>query len=82
MSQNRYIEKFKHKTDSELEYILEHRKKYNEQAISASIEILKERKGQSSKLESLESEIILYISKTAPKIVENNPENNIITFLE
>jgi len=81
MSQNRYIQKFKHKTDSELEYILEHRKKYNEQAISASIEILKQRNGQSSKLESIESEIIFEKEKKEiarnKTIEEEKKENNI-----
>ncbi len=57
MSENRLIEKFQRKTDSELEYILENKKSYNEQAVAASIHILKERNGKTPKLESIENEI-------------------------
>ena len=57
MKENRFIEKFQYKTDSELDYIIENREKYNEQAINASIQILKERNGESENLESVENEI-------------------------
>ena len=57
MSENKFIEKFQHKTDSDLEYILENKQSYNEQAVSASIQLLKERNGQSIELESVENEI-------------------------
>ena len=57
MSENRYIEKFQSKTDSELEYILENKKDYNPQAVEASIYILKERNGKTAVLESVENEI-------------------------
>ncbi|WP_445456450.1 hypothetical protein [Flavobacterium sp. HNIBRBA15423] len=57
MNENKFIEKFQNKTDSELEYILENKKSYNEQAISASIHILKERNGKTSEIETVENEI-------------------------
>ncbi|WP_445712292.1 hypothetical protein [Flavobacterium sp.] len=57
MNENKYVEKFQNKTDSELEYILENKEKYNEQAIFASIQILKDRNGKTGELESVESEI-------------------------
>jgi hypothetical protein len=57
MNDNKYVEKFQNKTDAELEYILENNEKYNEQAVFASIEILKDRNGKSPELESVESEI-------------------------
>lgn len=57
MNENRFIKKFQHKTNSELEYILKNKKSYNEQAVDASINILKERKGKSPELDSIESKI-------------------------
>ena len=52
MNENKFIKKFQNKTDSELEHVLENKESYNEQAISASIQILKERNGQSTELET------------------------------
>ncbi|WP_108805521.1 hypothetical protein [Aquimarina sp. Aq107] len=57
MSKNKFIQKFQNKTNSELEYIIENKKNYNEQAVSASIQILKDRNGQSLELETIENEI-------------------------
>jgi len=42
MTENKFIAQLRHKTDSELESIVENREKYNDQAVNASIEILKE----------------------------------------
>jgi len=82
MSENKFIEKFQHKTDSELEYILENKKNYNEQAVLASIQILKERNGESSELKSVEKEIETEKEKkeiTQQKAVEENKKKNNIT---
>ncbi len=57
MNENIYFTKFQSKTDSELEYILENKEKYNEQAVSASIQILKNRNGKTPELEIVENEI-------------------------
>ena len=57
MNENKFIEKFQNKNDSELKYIIENKKSYNEQAVSASIEILKKRNGESSELKEIEKEI-------------------------
>ncbi|NAY90604.1 hypothetical protein GTQ34_01620 [Muricauda sp. JGD-17] len=81
MSENRFIEKFQHKTDSELEYILENKKSYNEQAVAASIHILKERNGKTPELESVESEIKIEKEKKEiareKTIKEHKKKNNI-----
>ncbi len=82
MSDNRFIEKFQHKTDSELEYILENQKNYNEQAIVASIHILKERNGKSPKLEFIETEIKIEKEKkeiARKKTIEQDERKNNIT---
>ncbi|CAM1361723.1 conserved membrane hypothetical protein [Tenacibaculum litopenaei] len=82
MSENRFIEKFQHKTDSELEYILENKKSYNEQAVAASIHILKERNGNTPELESVESEIKIEKEKkeiTREKTIEEHKKKNNIT---
>ncbi len=82
MNENRFIEKFQHKTDSELEYILENKKSYNEQAIAASIHILKERNGKTPELESVESEIKIEKEKkeiAREKIIEENKKKNNLT---
>lgn len=82
MSENRFIEKFQHKTDSELEYILENKKGYNEQAIAASIHILKERNGKTPELESVESEIKIEKEKkeiAREKTFEEHKKKNNIT---
>ncbi|MFG6686188.1 hypothetical protein ACGK9U_06375 [Mariniflexile sp. HNIBRBA6329] len=70
MNENKFIEKFQRKTDSELEYILENKKSYNEQAVSASIQILRERNGESSQLKSIEKEI--EIEKEEKEITQRN----------
>ena len=57
MSENRFIEKFKNKTDSELENILNNKNKFDVKAVSASIHILKERNGKSIEIETVENEI-------------------------
>ncbi len=57
MKENRFIEKFQHKTNAELQYILDNKKGYNPQAVAASVHILKERNGESPELQSLEREI-------------------------
>jgi len=59
MNENKFIQKFQNKTDSELEYILDNKNSYNDQAISASIQILKDRNGQSEKLTAIEKDIAL-----------------------
>ncbi|RSK41321.1 hypothetical protein [Mangrovimonas spongiae] len=82
MSENRFIEKFQNKTDSELEYILENKKSYNEQAIAASIHILKERNGKTPELESVESEIKLEKERkeiACEKTIEEQKKKNNIT---
>ncbi|MFL1013603.1 hypothetical protein [Flavisericum labens] len=81
MSENKFIEKFQHKTDSELEYILENKKSYNEQAVSASIQILKERNGESSELKSVEKQIETEKEKKEiiqrKEVEESKKKNNI-----
>lgn len=81
MSNNKYIEKFQSKTDSELEYILENKNNYNEQAVEASILILKERNGKTTKLESAEREIKIGKEKKeiarSKTVVEHKKKNNI-----
>jgi len=59
MKENRFIEKFQHKTDVELEYILKNKTSYNAQAITASIQLLKDRNGQSIELDSVEKELAI-----------------------
>jgi hypothetical protein len=82
MNENKFIEKFQHKTDSELEYILENKQSYNEQAVSASIQILKERNGKSIELESAENEIEVAKEKKEiiqRKVVEEEKRKSNIT---
>jgi len=82
MNENKFIEKFQLKTDSELEYILENKQSYNEQAVSASIQILKERNGQSIELESVENEIEVAKEKKEiiqRKVVEGEKKKSNIT---
>ncbi len=57
MNNNRYVEIFQAKSDLELENILENKESYNEDAISAAFLLLKERKGLTSNLETVASEI-------------------------
>ena len=82
MNENRFIDKFQQKTDSELEYILENKKNYNEQAVEASIHILKERNGITDKLESIETKINTGKEKkeiAREKIIEEDRKRNNIT---
>ena len=82
MSENKFIEKFQNKTDSELEYILENKKSYNEQAVFASIQILKARNGESSELKSVVEEIETEKEKkkiTQRKAIEENKKKDNIT---
>jgi hypothetical protein len=82
MNENKFIEKFQHKTDSDLEYILENKQSYNEQAVSASIQLLKERNGQSIELESVENEIEVAKEKKdiiQRKVVEEEKKKSNIT---
>jgi len=82
MNENKFIEKFQNKTDSELEYILENKKSYNEQAVFASIEILKKRNGESSELKAVEKDIESEKEKkeiTQQKAVEENKKKDNIT---
>ena len=58
MSKNIFIEKFQDKTDAELQNIISDKKKYVEKARLASIQILKERNGNSQELENAEKELI------------------------
>ncbi|MFL0354800.1 hypothetical protein [Xanthomarina sp. GH4-25] len=82
MNENKFIEKFQHKTDSDLENIIENKGSYNEQAVSASIHILKERNGKSSKLETVEKEIKVEKEKTLiaqKKFIEEEKKKSNIT---
>ena len=82
MSENKFIEKFRNKTDSELEYILENKKSYDEKAVSASIHILKERNGKSPEIETVENEIKIEKEKkqiAQKKFVEEEKKKNNIT---
>ena len=63
MNENRFIEKFQKKTDSELKFILENRKKYNEKALAAAIYILNDRNGKSPEIETIENIIKIEKSK-------------------
>ena len=82
MSENKFIEKFQNKTDSELEYILENKKNYDEKAVSASIYILKKRNGKSPEIETVENEIKIEKEKKQidqKKFVEEEKKKNNIT---
>jgi hypothetical protein len=68
MNENRFIEKFQKKTDSELKFILENRKKYNEKAVAAAIYIINERNGKSPEIETIENIIKIEKSKKKEKI--------------
>lgn len=57
MNENTYVEKFQKKTDAELRYILENKKKYNEEAVFASIQILRDRNPSSTDLEKISDDI-------------------------
>lgn len=55
MTENKFIKKFRQKTESELKFILENKKNYNKQAVAAAISILNERKGVSVEIKSVEN---------------------------
>jgi len=81
MSENIFLDKFKDKSNSELEYIIENRKNYNKSAVLASIQLLKERNPESNKIvEKVEEEIsfeakkaIATQKKESVKIKKFNP---------
>jgi len=57
MIKNIFVEKFSHKTDSELEHIISNKKSYTEEAINAAIILLEKRNVTSSELEKAQKEI-------------------------
>ena len=57
MKQNKFIEKFKDKTDAELEEIIGNKKAYIEQARIAAIELLKSRNGNSESVAHFEKDM-------------------------
>ncbi|MEW2920414.1 hypothetical protein AB1A65_03025 [Muricauda sp. ANG21] len=57
MNKYKFVEKFQDKTDSELQNIISDKKSYVEEARFASLQILKERNGNSPELETLEKEL-------------------------
>lgn len=57
MNKNIFYKKFQEKNDSVLKQILIDKHKYTEQAITASLQILKERNGQTPDLEIVQKEI-------------------------
>ena len=82
MNENRYIEKFQTKTNSELEYILENKEKYNEKAVSASIQILTERNGKTPEIETVENEMLVVEEKKInqqKKIIEKTKKKSFLT---
>tara|TARA_B110000908_G_C10223319_1_gene436537 strand:- start:1196 stop:1816 length:621 start_codon:yes stop_codon:yes gene_type:complete len=82
MNENRYIEKFQTKTNSELEYILENKEKYNEKAVSSSIQILTERNGKTTEIETVENEIQVAKEKKIiqqKKVVEETKKKSFLT---
>jgi hypothetical protein len=82
MNENRYIEKSQTKTNSELEYILENKEKYNEKAVSASIQILTERNGKTSEIETVENEMQVAKEKKViqqKKIIEKTKKKSFLT---
>jgi hypothetical protein len=82
MKENKFLEKFQNKTDSELEYILENKKSYDEKAVSASIHILKERNGITPEIETVENDIKTEKEKkkiAQKKFVEEEKKKNNIT---
>ncbi len=82
MNENKYFKIFQNKSDSELEHILENKEKYNEHAVFASIQILKDRNGKSAELETIETEIQVTKEKkivAQRKIVEDEKKKNNIT---
>ena len=82
MSKNKFIEKFQDKTDSELRNIISDKKSYAEEARLASIQILKERNGNSLELETAEKELSKAKEKEATiqkQDVEEQKKKNYLT---
>ena len=82
MNENKYLEKFQTKTNSDLEYILENKEKYNEKAVSASIQILTERNGKTATIETAENEIKAAKEKKIvqqKKLTEETEKKNFLT---
>ncbi|GGG44762.1 hypothetical protein [Bizionia arctica] len=82
MNDNIYIDKFQKKTDSELEAIIEHKEKYNDEALLATIEVLKSRNRESAIFETIETEIQLSKENEilAQKLtIEEDKKNNNIS---
>jgi len=87
MSKNIFLEKFKHKTDSELEHILSNKKTYTEEARSAAINLLEKRNVTSSELEKAQKEIdikkdkkIVGVNKTIGLIFHSQKSIGIASF--
>ncbi len=87
MSKNRFLEKFKHKTDSELEYILFNKKTYTDEARNAAIILLEKRNVKSSELEKAQKEIgvkkdkkIVGVNKTIGLILHSQKSIGIASF--
>lgn len=79
MNENTYINTFQNKTDAELESLLKNKEKYNDQAILASAQILKNRNGQSLELETIINEIEAIKEKkmvTQKKAIEEQEKKN------
>jgi hypothetical protein len=68
MSKNRFLEKFKNKSDSELEEIIADNKTYVDEARKAAVELLKFRENQSEDLAICKKEIA---NKEEPKNGKN-----------
>ena len=87
MSDNRFLEKFEHKTDSELEHILSNKKTYTEEARNAAIILLEKRSVKPSELEKAQKEVdirkdkkIVGVNKTIGLILHSQKSIGISTF--
>jgi hypothetical protein len=79
MSENRFLKKYKTRTDSELERIISDKEGYVEDARVAALELLKERNGQTELIDKAEIEINL-IKEKRTTIIEKRIENEKETF--
>lgn len=80
MKKNKFLDSFKTKTDSQLVHILNNKEKYTELAISASLQILTERKYDSFEILKIEDEIIEYRQKeTLSKALEEEKKKEYAT---
>tara|TARA_R110002049_G_scaffold16388_8_gene65346 strand:+ start:4485 stop:5102 length:618 start_codon:yes stop_codon:yes gene_type:complete len=59
MSENKFLEKFRSKPETELERIINDKKSFTEQARIAAIEILKERNGETEFTKGAEKEVVV-----------------------